>query len=296
MSWEDFYVQSKRDYKCSEILARNKYFENSAYLLQQCVEKSLKAMILKLDSRANPRDFGHLPLIGLLGQLNNQFHRTYRHSQDKNIKIAMRQVAFIVPKLQAVLRYIKNEGWEAGWTKSLGIKFSGKEHTAMTRLIEDLKIVQESMMQKIYPVFEDYRISLTQQSGSSLLARLLLPLTTIKLQLDKSSGTYRVVNSVNGCEVNMYELLLPPFICMYNVLQNEGKSTEELSLLIIAMFLGTHTDIMIDTFAHEAIGRYPCTIGGKNSISLYEAHSDNLKQLSKKVKKHLEYTKLVFEQ
>ena len=294
MSWNEFYTQSKRDYECSEILMRNKYFENSAYLLQQCVEKNLKAMILKLDSQTSPRRLGHLPLIGLLGELNKRLKTAQRNPPGKNITQVMLQVANIVPELQRVLKHIQRYGLETGWKKSLGIELTDREYTEMTCLTKNLEIARVSMARRLIPVFENYRANLDQQSGSSSLAKSLLPLTDIEIQFDQFKRTYRIID-VNGCEVNIHELLLQPFRYMYEILQNNGKSTEVLSLLVLVMFLGTHTDIMIDTFAHETIGRYPRMIGGKSSIRLYEERSDNLAQLSERVKKRLEYTKLVFE-
>ena len=292
MSWEDFHNQSERDYQCSEILMSNQHFENSAYLLQQCVEKNLKAMILKIDSQTNLRNLGHLPLVGLLEKLESQFKAVYRGSQDKNTKQALLQVTTIISKLKNALRRVQGKDWESAWKKSLGIKLTAEEDKKMINLENELGSAVEPMIQNLMPVFEDYRVNLSQQD--SPLAKSLLSLTAIGLQFDKSNGAYTAVSDADENRIDVHEILSLAFRLMYELLQSNAKSTKTRDLLVIAVFIGIHTNIMIETFAHETVGRYPRMVGGKSSISLYKIHSNDLVLLSKKVRKHLDYTKIVF--
>ena len=292
MSWEDFHNQSERDYQCSEILMSNQHFENSAYLLQQCVEKNLKAMILKIDSQTNIRNLGHLPLVGLLEKLESQFRTAYRGSQDKNIKQVLLHVTAIISKLKDALRRVQGKDWESAWKKSLGIKLTAKEDKKMINLENELGNAVKPMIQNLMPVFEDYRTNLSQQDNP--LAKSLLSLTAIGLQFDKSNGAYTTVSDANGNEIDMHEILSLAFRLMYEFLQSNAKSTKIRDLLVLAVFIGIHTSIMMETFVHETIGRYPRMVDGKSSISLYKIHSNGLVLLSKKVRKHLDHTKIAF--
>jgi len=49
MSWKDFRDQANQDFESSKTLMDKEDFGNSAYLLQQCTEKYVKAVIFKFN-------------------------------------------------------------------------------------------------------------------------------------------------------------------------------------------------------------------------------------------------------
>ena len=245
---------------------------------------------MKINSKTNPRHFGHLPLIALLGELEKSVENLPRQSQNKNI-VEIRNPSFnIIPELKKSLKCAQDSNLEYVWKRSLGIKFLDNNH--------DKKIGFEKLQKKMtfeIPRFESFFKNsadiLNQHSKSDPMVKSLLALTDIRSQYDESAKKYKIVNPA-GREIDTGKLFIQAFIDMRKTL--DGKSSETLDLLILTLVIGTQGDIMIETFPHETIGRYPKMFGNECSIDVYKKHASGLEQLYEKVGEKLESIEFMF--
>ena len=289
MLWEDFLSQSKDDFDSSKNLMKNKSFGTSAYLLQQSVEKRVKAMVMKIDKQADPQSFGHLPLPKLLNDLRAEIKKIIRKKSNKSNQNMFHQLnTVILPKLNDYLQWAKSDGLNIMWKNSLGIKLTDAENT---EIIERNKMVVKKVP-KMQTLFEQFHTEL-QQSKSDSLPESLLPLIELNISYDKSSKETKIADH-KECEINICDPIMPIIKFLYTLPQDK-KLSDTFYILVLNFALAIFTDIIISTFPHETIGRYPRMVDGKSSVDLYEKHVDALDLLSKKIEKRFKDIEFIFE-
>ena len=285
--WTSFYEQAIRDQTSSKILFQNEDFGNSAYHLQQCIEKYVKAVILKHKLYNNPQKLGHLPLRFLWKELRKIHGATLKHSRNPRVAKWQHQFLQITDPIQAFYDSVPHDLKIVIWKWSLEIPISEEEKTKIASEKEKLEKIRplciemgrdydyqfQELLQKIkqLPIkkrrqFEDFIKFIRQYfKFYKLEDESLSPQEIFTIQTPSNiATTLEKFNKLNPRD-------------------KSGISKERLVLVLLVSWVFTFYDIILRTFTHESIGRYPITIDGESSNNLYKQHKDALLRLSTKV-------------
>lgn len=108
VDWNEFRLQSIRDLQSCRLLYNEKDYGNSAYLLQQGLEKYVKAYLFKFDLFiGNPRKLHHLTLPKIWEILINNIRRKIG-SSDKETKELFHQSLQMIEIVARFFNKIEN--------------------------------------------------------------------------------------------------------------------------------------------------------------------------------------------
>ena len=254
--WREFLNRSKRDLKMSDICCKEKDYELASYLLQQALEKSIKSYMLKNNIIDDPKQLHHLTLSGIFHIIKGKLEEGKRQNQknielmklfDQGIKLCQNyEKAFKPKKINDPKKKLPF------WKYSLQISINKEEE---------------------------------RDSYEAFIARF-------KQDIEKGFDTFRKTSG---------DFPIPPKGCTSSI--EEPKTKEALKVLreyydnIISqipslkilrpLLLFTDSklvDMIIKTFAHEDMGRYPTVVDGKISTELYAKNPSSIKNMIKDVR------------
>ncbi len=295
-SWIDFKDQAVDDLKSSIALQHGNKIGNSAYMLQQSLEKFVKALVLKYNlSNKTPNELSHLPLIGLWNELQNNIKTQIMKTNNQK---SIANYALMEKSIKIIGEFFKkstNTYKELIWKDSLEIELEKNEKNELLNLISDLKQELEPVIKKV--IF-DYK-ELFENKLKPFL-KTMPPKYRIELQqvLDELDMKIDINNQKIDTTTNISDLIkeIPKFFDdiehLYYVIRKDPRrkyfldSDEFLTILLAWTF--QFSGIILKTFVHEDIGRYPRTIISsetKNSRTWYKEKGKEVEKLREDVSK-----------
>lgn len=287
MSWEEFKNQAKQDLESCNFLCDEKNdMGNSAYLLQQSLEKYVKAYILKYELFVNePYEFKHLPAEKMWRLLRNEIERK-KKSYKKEIQDLLETLS---PLLDQITEYFskirdhKDSTWRYSiWKQSLNIELNKSELARFENFTEEMKNKTKSLLDQSTTLLSigknrtrKYHDSIQKKS----LEQLIDDTANIIFQIDLDTTDW-IVN-VSNWFMNLEKIIK----IMLQATDSKDKlnvlQQPYMKVLLLAWLFSFRTE-MILVFPHEEIGRYPET-RGINSRMIYQNNKNNLRILIDKI-------------
>ncbi|MCA2004071.1 MAG: HEPN domain-containing protein, partial [Candidatus Nitrosotenuis sp.] len=131
--WELFLQRSGNDLKMSKLCYENSDFELSSYLIQQSLEKSIKAFLLKKKVVDDPEELKHLPLHRIFSLLKEDLKkRKKRHQNQKHLLASYENCILLIGKMTTLFDDIRKSAKKSQtkiriWKESLGIPLTQDE-------------------------------------------------------------------------------------------------------------------------------------------------------------------------
>ena len=297
MIWEEFQIQAKQDFASCKVLRKENDFGNSAYLLQQSLEKYLKAYLFKYEIfSGEPKNLGHLPLRTLWKEFENDVERGIRHASNTNTKLMFEKFLPVIKEVLKLFDELKNSKnttlKHAFWKESLNHPLNEEEKRLAASIRQNLERLLPSIMDTS---------ELISTNTEKIKENLSNPETKMKIieQIQKSTGfkAESIIDVLSLISANTKSIQtisdmqkLPPqnsLSFLTQMIQNVHTPENESQARIKKLFQGTWpfqfiSEIM-QVFTHEDIGRYPIEIDGKISRVIYVEHADDLDNLIEKI-------------
>ena len=269
------------------MLFQSENFGNSAYHLQQCMEKYVKAVILKYKLYNNPKKLGHFPLRLLWKELRKIHSDALKHSPNPRIAKWQHQFLQIADPIQAFYDLVLCDLKIIIWKWSLEIPISEEENTKIAS--------EKKKLEKIRPLCIEMGRDYDYQFQELLQKIKQLPVKPRRrfedfIRFIRQYFKFQKLEDESPSPQEIFTIQTPSNIATtledLNKLNPRGRSgitKESLVLTLLVSWVFTFHDIILKTFVHEEIGRYPITIDGESSSDLYKQHKDALLRLSAKV-------------
>lgn len=297
MVWMEFKEQAEQDLISCKTLFDVKDYGNSAYLLQQGLEKFTKAYILKFDLFVRePYKFGHLPLIKMWEVLKKELERK-QGSFKKDVREFAKKFIEILDLMMQYFIKIKDpkhedDRWKISvWKNSLGLNPSTSERDMIKQLKNNLECEFLPVVKEAYPLLLNAQNRLITEISSKPQQKKQLEYllknvmdTTLDIQLNQTYSANIDLNDIIEKTPLWFEQLekLIKEILILSPLNEKEKvlQTYFMKILLLAWIFSVREEMII-TFPHEEVGRYPNIV--KNSREIYKNNAVNLDVLIKRV-------------
>ena len=284
---EEYEIFQKRgvlDFEKSKLCFEKLDFELSSYLMQQSLEKTIKAYLLKKKVIVNPEELGHLPLSKIFDLLQEDIkHRQRNYPDEEYLSDAFRQATDITKQLSKMFKEVVKQPKKSKlkipiWKESLGISLKDNEKQAfqeefkempltIIRGIVSLKNYASHISDEQYKMIEE-NLGINKNQIKSLNSKLP--------EIEKIEDMKNLDPSLQEQFINMgLELMKTSEVSSNQTFQNQYNS----SILEIFLEIILLRDIILKVTVHEGIGRYPIIIDGKVSTDWYAEKQDQLMNL-----------------
>lgn len=298
MNWKEFQIQARQDLRSCKILRKENDFGNAAYLLQQSLEKYLKAYLFKYEIFADdPKNLGHLPLKTLWNELAKNTERKIRHSNNAQTKLMFSKLLPVINEVVKLFENIKNPKntilRHALWKESLNLPLNEEEEALLKQTKTNLERLIPSITEtsrlistntgKINEAFSDptKRMKIIDE----IKKKTGVPPDNIIDILSKISSNTQNIHTIEDIQKLIPRSSLS-FLenAIQDLAENESqnKSQLEIKKLLQGAWVFQFIHEIIQTFTHEDIGRYPTEIGKKIARIIYSEHVDELDKLIEK--------------
>lgn len=290
--WEQFRNQARQDIESCEILRSKGDYGNSAYLLQQGLEKYIKAYLFKFQMfTGKPHEVGHLPIKAMWKKLFEDLERRIRASVNPEINSMFQQSTTIIKIITELFENIKNPKNRtlkmAFWKQSLNIKLNTNEENITKHEREEL----EKEFKRIMPMAESILAKIDsktrfQNMTNDQRQKIEQVMAQMGMTLEDVSKIIPTIqNGLQNTTSGMPDLFpLIKEIIKRNIKISDSSALEFISILRLA-WLFTFRNEMVEAFTHEDIGRYPTEIDGKSSRDIYQTNVKNLDNFIERIKK-----------
>jgi HEPN domain-containing protein len=303
MLWEDFLTQAHLDIHRAYLLHQNRDYGFAAYCSQQALEKQLKAYIMKHElSNKQPHELGHMSMARLLREIREitettviRFNRTSSRfrTSTQSARVELQKLETILRSWQPSLR--QEEALDIKprvqfWKHSLGLKLDSEFEREIQRVRQDI-------IDRLVPIGNNY---------------LLFYETEVRPIADKISQTAKEqaaqkyikdfgffqevmtliikgqIPQLQSEQTHQYMIVILEYL--YHLFTYEFKNrpqqrefyrlAKEIYMLVYPFkFL----DLILRTYPHEDIGRYPTMIDNTSSLELYAKNEGALAALISEV-------------
>ena len=293
-TWLDFRDQAIEDWKSSILLQNGNKIGNSAYMLQQSLEKFVKAMIMKYEiSKYEPEKLTHLPLNKLWEELQsgikNQIDKTNNVTSKATYDLMEKSVKII----EKFFRQATNSYKEIIWKESLEIKLEQDEQKELLNLVSNLKQELGPVIKKVVfdykNLFDNELKPFIKNMPKKYKIELQQTLDELELEIniddigDKTMDTSTDISDLIKETPKFFDSIEK----LYYVIKKDPRKryfldTEQFLTILLA-WIFQFSDVILKTFVHEEIGRYPRKINDKSSRMWYKEKSDAIEHLRTKV-------------
>jgi|APSaa5957512535_1039671.scaffolds.fasta_scaffold44705_1 hypothetical protein len=294
--WNQILEQAKQDLVSSQTLFDNHDYGNSAYLLQQGMEKHIKAFILKYDLFVrNPQKFGHLPIIKMWEVIILELERK-QPSFKKDIKEFSEKIMVILKNILKYFIKIKEDSrWkEFVWKSSLELTLNTSEQDLIKNFSTEMKKDFLPIISEAHNLFSSARDRLISVISGDPNQKILLENlvekvmnTTLEFEMNQRhtmNGDMDDIIDKSPMWFEQLENLIKEIMLMSNR-KNAIVSSYFMKVLLFAWLFSFREEIIM-TFPHEEIGRYPNMIS--NSRQIYKDNKLNLEKFIQKVSQSCE--------
>jgi len=294
MSWIDFRNQALQDMSSVPILREHKDYGNSAYLLQQCIEKFVKSIVIRYElSTKSMGKLGHMPLDELWDDLYQRMDEFIERSTSETAKTNYENMSETIGIIKEFFQRSQTDLKKALWKDSMKIPLSREEEDKLLdfihRLKEELKPqirklsidLFDLFKRKIKPFFKNLPISQKRKIQN------LLDVIQLDVDLDRldeiSISTHHDIDEL-VMEMPVFFLRIEK---LYQIIRKDPHKMHHLdseeALNILFSWLFSYSTQILKVYAHESIGRYPTEIDERSSRNLYKEKFVELKDLENEV-------------
>ena len=284
--WDLFFQRSIKDLNMSKICYDNNDFELSSYLIQQSLEKAIKAYLLKKNAIDNPEDLRHLPLHRIFSLLKEDLKKRVKyHQNNKPLFLAYEHGILTVGKITDLFDDIRKPAKNSKtkiplWKQSLGISLTVDEQKTIDYWMHELQPATSRMfgsLKKFLDTLTDSQYEIVEkQLGVSKeklkeYSRLITDENSLKNLQNSNPEAIEHFTNV-GIEITRQFEKSPNFI---------KSSPDQMSVDVLEPlnFVINLRILIVNTVVHEDIGRYPIVINNKSSTEWYYEKRENLKSL-----------------
>lgn len=289
MEWKEFQEQAYRDLLSCKILRKENDFGNAVYLLQQSLEKYVKAYVFKYKIFVdNPKRLGHQPLKALFRELSNNTERIVRQSTNTQTKIMFSKLDSTIKVVIELFNNIKDPDDPtlriAIWKDSLGLPLNDKEKS----ILKELKVKwSTNYSSEISDIVDMFSVEIEKLKK---LAKDPIKKQIVDKQLESTIGLsfdmiLKILTELTENFKNLPENMnldlgfLENMINALAQISSKNSSQNEFMKYIRSAWIFSLRNEIIQTFAHEDIGRYPTDIDGKSSLIIYAQRVSELDKL-----------------
>lgn len=296
-TWVDFKDQAIDDFKSSIALQSGNKIGNSAYMLQQSVEKFVKALVLKHKlSNKTPNELSHLPLIGLWNDLQNNIKNQIIKTNNQKSIASYDLMEKAVGIIGEFFKKSTNTYKELIWKESLEIQLEDNEKNELLNLISNLKQELEPVIKKVVFDYKELFENKLKPFLKTMPPKYRIELQQVLDELDMKIDIKNIDNQKMNTTMDISDLIkeIPKFFDdiehLYYVIRKDPRKKYFLDsdefLVILLAWSFQFSGIILKTFVHEDIGRYPRTITGsetKNSRTWYKEKAGEIGKLREEV-------------
>jgi len=293
MEWQEFREQAARDLLSCKILRKDEDYGNAAYLLQQSLEKYVKAYLFKFELFADdPKNLGHLPLKVLFKKLSEEIDKKIRQSNNPQTKIIFSLCSPLIKETLNLFEKIKdskNPIWrKAIWKDSLGLPITDEEESIIkqTKSDWDNRLVPE--LSKGASLFSNNVDELKNQLKDPIKKQIIE--NKIRHNTGLSPDTAIDILTIVNSDLQNLPTGMPTALEFFEKLlkiipdvERNNPFQRDFMKLIQGAWVFAFRDEIIMTFTHEDIGRYPTDIDNVSSRTIYAQRSKELDKLIERV-------------
>ena len=282
--YEIFQKRGMLDFEKSKLCFEKLDFELSSYLMQQSLEKTIKAYLLKKKVIVNPEELGHLPLSKIFDLLQDNIKDIQRNYQDEEyLSNAFRQTINNMEQLSKMFKEVVKQPKKSKlkipiWKESLGISLKDNEKQAFE---EELKGMQFTATPEI-DILRNYASHISDEQYKMIEENLRINKNQIKSLISKLPEIKKI-EDIKNLDPSLQkqfihiglELIKTSEVSSNQTFQNQYNSSMLEQLLEIILL----KDIILKVTVHEDIGRYPIIIDDKVSTDWYAEKQDQLMNL-----------------
>lgn len=279
-----FQRQAHTDATSSRLLFNNGSYGNSAYLCQQSIEKTIKAIMVGFElTEKDGKDLRHMPLVELWSIMGSTAKSLASEStgEKKNMHMCVYNLCNIGKQMFKSSAGPNKITW---WKLSLGIRLNTKEKNVLKRFMVDFKnsigeiiktlnnmadMINNRRMRKK----EGYRS--TRKAVKELAARLTECLDKIK-QTNKLTNIQEIVKQI---EPTLNVVSKEVFLI------NQQPTIFISRFILLLMWALEFIISILKITPHEDIGRYPIMVDKMDSIDWYKEKKNKLLDLENSIEK-----------
>ena len=291
MNWQDYSLQAQRDLKSCHLLYQNNDYGNSAYLLQQGLEKYIKAYLFRYDLFiGSPWKLGHLPLPTVWEIFSQGVENKMEHS-DKVTKELFRNMSALIEIIANFFDRIsdkKDKRLKHGlWKHSLQMNLNSQEEGVLDNYKKQMEIELTPLISDVYKKFMDVLLQIKPSITSNpekkkalehLVNRVMGESLDDLLNQDKyEQRNLREIADKTPQFFNQLGLLIHEVVNLADS-KDLFLQSDFMKSLLIGWLFSIKDELMI-TYPHEDMGRYPLLLEGASTRTIYEQKSQELHEL-----------------
>ncbi len=277
MDHTDLFQNGQMDLDSAKVLFDSELYGNSAFFLQQALEKHIKGFMLKNNVFENVKDLQHLPYVVIFEKYLELLKSPVEQTPELLFNPLIQLFENIIEFLK---RLTKEEKLKIIiWKISLQIPLSDQEKS----LTDGLDVQMEKKIQKLSSELPGF----SKQYENYVQLNNLNKIDSSKLDKpSKESIDFlnKVGTSLSSPETSDFSIdHLKKFVS--NNEYGTGKNslskdaTQSLKNYISVLQTFDWSEMMIALFPHQTLSRYPENIDGKMTSELYVEYKENLHEL-----------------
>lgn len=296
MIWEEFRSQARQDLiSCRTLYEKEHDYGNSAYLLQQGLEKFVKAYLFKFDLFiGQPYKLRHFPISKIWTLLRSNILKKIM-SCNKESRDLFMQSSVLLDLIGTFFEKIdnpKDKRWKhAVWKYSLDLPLNTSETGIITSLKNDMEKEVIPLASNAYDLFSNGLKKILDGIGSDTqkkqgfenLVQKLTDMSTDEL-LNQKVSVQKDWNYVSEKTSKWFEKMQELITKIVYLADDKEKALQkDFTRILLLAWIFSLREELIQTFPHEELGRYPDSFDGKSSLKIYEENSLKLDALITRV-------------
>lgn len=289
--WGLFLERGRKDVKLSQTLFQENHdYEMSAYVAQQALEKYVKAYLLKSKIVEKPKDLGHYQIPRIISTISTQFNIIKRNTDKSNpLHLVTEQMSNMTDHLRKLFEFVRDDDKKLvhWWKKSLKIPQDVKDED-YERFV-DLMSRTGSRLGKSFEAYSVNRLNPNMDKFAQISKELPKQIQFISENMEDATNQLKNKTILPRNEIKSKTNDEIAVLLKIISLQKQGKIKGNLSLteleksLVMFDILTNYVDLLMETYPHEIIGRYP-RMDTVSTTETYEKHKDELWNLIINVK------------
>lgn len=275
----DFMQQAELDLNIAEKLLHDEIYWLSAFCIQQGIEKYLKAFLLKYRIFDNPEKLGHIQYYEIFNEMIDTVDVST--SEDLLYEEFKNNIISVLKSVQKFIVDLTNSHQKKLliWKDSLGIPLKDHEN----KIIDGLTSRMIKQADKTIPML----VEMMKRVGfdfSGIDLNKLDAKTKFVMERFKAIGdsTTQLAEGKSLDFKILQNYLVEIFAKMAYGTGSDSLSKNESDQFMKIIALNeciNWADVVLDTYPHEEISRYPIMIEGTDSLELYRKNQEGLKKL-----------------
>ena len=285
IDYREFMLQGQSDIERARELFTKEDYGFAAYSAQQGFEKYLKSYFMKLNIIKNP-DIGHLPYSELLKIIVDEYNELIKYENDDIIIQYLQTSKDYFNSLKNILDSFQKSDPKKIllWKSSLKIELNDDEQKISNGIDIELGKLQSIMLNGLAQLFSNLQSqeSETVDSDNVQGSKIMNPDDSQRLvewMVHIIQNVQQNIETDFIKEVNNFEEIISPYL--YGVKENSFSKQDTDFIMKFFKIWKTFSwlGLILLSYPHEEIGRYPTNINHENSLKLYKEKNNELLDL-----------------